>query len=147
MNSEIELKTQFDPKDMEGIVRLHNLTELKRNPGNMEKFRSAYQNSYRVVTVWNEREIIGSGRVISDGEMYSSIFDVVVHPKFQKMGIGKRIMDALIKDLRHTCIYLTSTFGNEPFYEKLGFRKHKTALALYPEKMKNSPYLESETFK
>ena len=29
-------------------------------------------------------------------------------------------------------IHLTSTFGNEDFYKKLGFKKHKTAYSKYP---------------
>jgi predicted N-acetyltransferase YhbS len=36
-------------------------------------------------------------------------------------------------------IHLTSTFGNEEFYKKLGFKKHKTAYAKYPFQSK---YLE-----
>ena len=50
-------------------------------------------------------------------------------------------MSSLIEPLQGTCIYLTSTFGNEEFYKNLGFRFHKSALALYPEKMRQTPYL------
>ena len=62
------------------------------------------------------------------------------------MGVGQKVVQALISKAPHTCIHLTSTFGNEPFYERIGFRKHKTAMAIYPEQMKNSPYLEPSNF-
>ncbi len=48
-------------------------------------------------------------------------------------------MNELMKGNEHICIYVTSTFGNEPFYSKLGFKKHKTAYAKYPYE---SEYLE-----
>lgn len=52
------------------------------------------------------------------------------------------IMEKLIEKAPHTCIHLTSTFGHEEFYLKVGFKPHKTAMALYPGKMAESPYLE-----
>jgi len=69
---------------------------------------------------------------MSDGTCYSTIFDVGVLPEFQKSGIGKGLMQQLLAGLEHTCVHLTSTFGNETFYEKLGFKHHKTAMAKYP---------------
>ena len=48
-------------------------------------------------------------------------------------------MEALLRGNEHLLVYLTSTFGNEGFYSKLGFKKHKTAYAKYPCE---SEYLE-----
>ncbi len=53
-------------------------------------------------------------------------------------------MTSLLERLEGTLVYLTSTFGNEGFYKKFGFRFQKSALALYPERMKNTPYLFKE---
>ncbi|MBI3534783.1 MAG: GNAT family N-acetyltransferase [Deltaproteobacteria bacterium] len=89
-------------------------------------------------------KLVGVGRMLSDGEMYSSIFDVVVDPENQGQGVGRLLMEALIEKAPNTCIHLTSTFGNEMFYYKLGFRKHRTAMALYPEEKKNSVYIDWE---
>ncbi len=82
--------------------------------------------------------------MITDFEMYSSIFDVVVDPMFQKSGVGKIVMSSLIMKAPNTCIYLTSTFGNEVFYHKLGFRFHKSAMALYPESFGRTPYSDRD---
>ena len=105
-----------------------------------EKFKIAFNNSYRVSVVMDSNlHPIGVGRLISDGVQYGSIFDVVVLPEFQKMGVGKAIMTDLMEGLDNLYIHLTSTFGNEPFYKNLGFKKHKTAYAKYPGE---SEYLE-----
>ena len=43
-------------------------------------------------------------------------------------------------NLNQLGISLVPTFGNEKFYEKLGFKKQKNSLAMYPVK---SEYLEN----
>jgi hypothetical protein len=48
-------------------------------------------------------------------------------------------MGELLNGNESLLIGLTSAFGAEDFYYKLGFKKHKTALAKYPGK---SIYLE-----
>lgn len=135
----IKTRYGYDSSWIDSILEIYNKTELKRT--NKEKVDRAFKNSYAVASCWKDEKIIAIGRMISDGEMYSGIFDVVVDPSFQKHGVGKKIMNALIEKAPQTCIHLTSTFGNEPFYSNLGFKKHKTAMALYPEESKHSAYL------
>ena len=135
-----KFRDDYDSSWVDQMISIYNQTELKRT--NPEKVDRAFKNSYAVVSCWKEEKLIGIGRMISDGEMYSAIFDVVIDPEFQKSGLGKSIMKALAARAPHTCIHLTSTFGNEQFYQKLGFKKHKTAMALYPETIQHSPYLE-----
>jgi aralkylamine N-acetyltransferase len=100
--------------------------------GEFDKIQSAFEKSYKIVTAWDEDILVGSGRMISDGICYGSIFDLGVLPEYQKRGVGKGLMNALMKGEEHIPIHLTSTFGNEEFYKKLGFKKHKTAFSKYP---------------
>jgi len=111
-----------------------NVGMLKRFIENKEfdKIQSAFQKSYKVVTAWDGKRLIGSCRMLSDGICYGAIFDVAVLPEYQKKGIGKGLMNLLIKGEELMTIHLTSTFGNEDFYKKLGFKKHKTAYSKYP---------------
>ncbi|MBU3098546.1 MULTISPECIES: GNAT family N-acetyltransferase [Clostridium] len=96
------------------------------------KIQSAFQVSYKVVTAWEENTLVGSCRMLSDGICYGAVFDVAVLPECQKKGIGKGLMRLLLNGEEHMTIHLTSTFGNEGFYKKLGFKKHKTAYSKYP---------------
>lgn len=144
-----DLQTQFrddySEEWIDQILAIHNKTEMKRGEKNKKLISDAFQASFAVSTAWIGDRLIACGRMISDGQMYSGIFDVVVDPEFQKKGLGRQIMQRLIGKAPHTCIHLTSTFGNETFYQKIGFKKHRTALALYPGKMSDSPYLEQVT--
>jgi len=48
-------------------------------------------------------------------------------------------MKELVKGYENLSIHLTSRFGVEGLYRKLGFKKHKNAYARYPYR---SEYLE-----
>jgi len=97
-----------------------------------DKIQSAFQVSYKVVTAWEGNTLVGSCRMLSDSICYGAVFDVGVLPEYQKKGIGKGLMRLLLKGEEHMTIHLTSTFGNEGFYKKVGFKKHKTAYSKYP---------------
>ncbi|MGG7162355.1 GNAT family N-acetyltransferase [Clostridium ihumii] len=109
---------------------------LKRfiNNNEYEKIKIAFESSYKVVTAWDKEKLVGAGRMISDGVCYGAIFDVGVLPEYQKKGIGRGVMNELLKGNDNIPIHLTSTFGNEEFYKKLSFKKHKTAYSRYPFK-------------
>jgi len=62
----------------------------------------------------------------------AAIYDVVVHRNFQGRGIARTLIDESIQQLGDvSCIQLIATTGNEPFYEKVGFKKLKTGMAIY----------------
>jgi ribosomal protein S18 acetylase RimI-like enzyme len=70
--------------------------------------------------------VIGMGRIIDDGAIYLHIQDVIVHPEFQRKGIGKLIMDELLKHAeklggKHTNIGLMCSKGREKFSRQFGF--------------------------
>lgn len=142
MKTNLRFEEAYSPEWIDQILEIHNKTEMKRSLDRCDMISKAFSSSYAVVTAWLDTRLVACGRMISDGQMYSGIFDVVVDPEFQKTGVGRQIMERLIAKAPHTFIHLTSTFGNEPFYAKLGFKKHKTAMAKYPGKMANSAYLE-----
>ncbi len=83
-----------------------------------------HNSLYSVCVIYRD-EVIGCGRVIGDG-IYFYIQDIMVLPGFQRKGIGKRIMDALMNYLRsHVCssafIGLMAAKGASKFYKKYGF--------------------------
>jgi len=100
--------------------------------GEYDKIKDAITQSYKVVTAWDCAKLVGAGRLLSDGICYGMIFDLGVLPEYQRMGIGKGMIEELLQNNEHLRIHLTSTFGNEEFYRKNGFKRHRTAFAKYP---------------
>jgi len=138
----IKYKTGTDVINWESLIQLYFEVDGVVGLGKekkLVKIKKAFLNSYKVVTVWDGDKIIGAGRLISDGVCYGWIHDMGVLPDYQKKGIGRNIMKELLNGNESLLFGLTSAFGAEEFYYKLGFKKHKTALAKYPGE---SIYLE-----
>ena len=66
---------------------------------NFEVAEISLQNSIYCITVKDNNQIIGMGRIVGDGAIYFYIQDIVVHPDYQKNGIGKKIMNTLVEYL------------------------------------------------
>jgi ribosomal protein S18 acetylase RimI-like enzyme len=91
-----------------------------------EIVKEALANSLFGVCVEGDDKVIGMGRVVGDKVVYFHLLDVIVHPQFQRKGIGKLLMTALMdrvekRATRHTNIGLMASKGREEFYKPFGF--------------------------
>jgi len=82
------------------------------------------------VTAYLNKEIIGIARLLGDSSIFFYINDVWVLPEYQGKGLGKTLVEWLIKHIKKSClpgtsvsICLMSAKGKEGFYEKLGFKQ------------------------
>lgn len=87
----------------------------------------AFRNSYYVLA-YNEEELVGFARAISDDYFYTGIYDVVVKPAYQGKGIAKKMMEDLLQKFKGTYFFLTYTDGNREFYEKCGFKDNDQSM-------------------
>ena len=96
-----------------------------RNPDDIER---SFGRSSITCFVKDEEEIIGFGRTVDDGKYYALLVDIVIHPDYQSKGIGKTVVKELKKGLiGYNFITLTAAPDKEGFYQKLGWRKQKSA--------------------
>lgn len=110
---------------------------------NEEEIKKVFQSSNVVAIAYDEDNIAGFGRALSDGVFNAAIYDVVVDEHYQNKGIGQKIIEnllALLEDI--SCVHLVSTLGNEEFYKKAGFRKMKTGMARYLNPSLAEEYLQ-----
>lgn len=90
----------------------------------LDELSKALNNSWYVVTAYQRNELVGIGRVVSDGVLYAMIYDIIVKPSYQGMGIGTTILNKLIEKCRSAGvrdIQLFSAKGKAQFYSKRGF--------------------------
>ena len=117
----------------ENVLCYEDYCRLRESVGwtnfSKEQTQAALSNSLYTVAVFENSQAVGMGRLIGDG-MYLVIADIVVNPVYQGKGIGSKIVSMLIEyttkelpDGGRTSIQLISEKGNEPFYEKLGFKR------------------------
>ena len=96
--------------------------------------KTVFLNSKFKCFVYINKTLIGAGRALADGVDCSYVCDIVIHPDFQAQGIGKNIVNKLIEFSKdHQKIILYSIPGRENFYEKLGFAKMNTAMAIFKD--------------
>ena len=83
----------------------------------------AILQSSHIVTAWHNGEIIGLIRSMDDNIWSANIDCLIVNPKYQKMGIGKTLVNLLLDELKHIhCITVApNEHKNIEFYKKLGF--------------------------
>ena len=93
-----------------------------------EQLYKAICNRWFSTSIYDEGNLIGYGRIISDGIYQTFICDVMVHPDYQRKGVGTMVMDALLEQCQKENIKWVQLFcakGKQPFYQKLGFKERE----------------------
>lgn len=127
----MKLRFQHDCSeiDWETIPTILNTVGMSFHDADIH--RRTFLSSAAVVFVFDDQQLVAFGRAISDGFIQAAIYDVAVLPSYQHLGIGKQIVEKIMASLPGCNFILYAAPGKEPFYEKLKFRKMKTAMALF----------------
>ena len=123
--------------DWEEMSELYRIAPLGSKSADW--LRTGYSNSMFKCLAFEDGRIVAAGRAVADGVDCSYLCDVVVHPACQGRGLGKELIRRLI-DLSagHRKIILYAVPGREPFYRQLGFRRMRTAMAIFADPHKAS---------
>jgi ribosomal protein S18 acetylase RimI-like enzyme len=94
-----------------------------------DDLRSAFAKSTFPCFAFDDAKLVGFGRTIDDGRYYATIVDIVIHPDYQRRGIGRQIMQNLKARMTgFLVVTLTAAPHVQPFYKKLGWRMMKTGM-------------------
>ena len=118
---EIRIIKSVPAASLERIYRAVNWYDESFSTEAMEQIP---QNSTIFAGAFVNNEMVGMGRLLSDGVSDGCIQDVAVLPEFQKSGIGRAIVKKLVEEslkLGIDWIQLIATPGNEKFYASCGF--------------------------
>lgn len=125
-----DLKIKYNELTPEEFIELWE--SVWDEPPSYEQTRLALENSIFRVSVFDREKIVAMARMIGDMGLCYYIKDVVVRPEYQKQGIGRTLINELMKFIRENGVSGTDIFvelcampDKIPFYEKLGFSENE----------------------
>ena len=113
--------TVYKEAEILGLYKSVGWTNYTDNP---EMLRNAYLNSLKIYGAYVDDKLIGIIRVVGDG--YSVIFiqDLLVHPEFQRKGVGALLLKKVLCEYDSVYQKHLMTEDTEKtilFYKSLGF--------------------------
>lgn len=117
----------FDRAEIESLYNSVGWTSYLRRPGLLEE---SYARSLAVLAAYDGTRLVGVIRAVGDGASILYIQDLLIHPDFQRRGIGSRLMKEMLRlypDVNQTVLLTDDTPENAGFYEAAGFRKVQAA--------------------
>ena len=119
----------FAPTDLDGAFELltaHGWGHRIPNRLFLERLITASQ---RVAVATSQSQIIGFARAITDGLSNGYLSMVVVAPEWRSQGIGKSLVDEIVKDDSNITWVLRASRSQAPeFFAKLGFSPSSEAM-------------------
>jgi ribosomal protein S18 acetylase RimI-like enzyme len=129
--------------DWEELSALYRIAPLGEKSA--ADLKLVFTNSMFRAFAYDAGTLVGAGRVLADGRDCAYLCDIAVHPSHQGQGLGTEVVDRLVRlSASHRKIILYSVPGKERFYERFGFRRMTTAMAVFedPAKAFARGYLE-----
>jgi ribosomal protein S18 acetylase RimI-like enzyme len=126
----IEWRDDLDRLNWDELTTLYRAAPLgDKKPSDLQL---VFANSMFRCFAFEASQLVGAGRVLADGLECACICDIAVRPTHQRLGIGNAIVKRLVTlSNGHKKILLYAVPGKEGFYERLGFRRMRTAMAIF----------------
>jgi ribosomal protein S18 acetylase RimI-like enzyme len=144
--SQLQFCEQKTAIDLSQLQNLFNLAAFWARDRKIEDLEIAINNSNPVISVWDEKRLIGFARATSDGIYRATIWDVVVHPNYRGLGLGSKLVETVLSHPlvnRVDRVYLMTTH-QQKFYERIGFQENKTTTMVLQNNAGASPLAFSD---
>ncbi|MEC4892067.1 MAG: GNAT family N-acetyltransferase [Oscillatoria sp. PMC 1051.18] len=118
-------KTKTDYKQLQALFKLSAFWAVERT---REEWEIAIANSDPVINVWDGERLIGFARATSDCIFRATIWDVVVHPEYRGVGLGRKLVETVLSHPRLNRVervYLMTTH-KQSFYKRIGFEENSS---------------------
>jgi len=89
-----------------------------------QQLHQALRHSHSLVTAWDGETLVGLANAISDGFLVVYYPHVLVHPDYQRRGIGRELMERLLR--RYKGFHQHAVLADKTavaFYERCGFER------------------------
>jgi len=115
---------ELSAEDFQAILKSSTLAQ-RRPAEDLARLNSMLRNADIIITARAEGNIIGISRAITDYSYCCYLSDLAVDTKFQKQGIGKKLLiETHQKAGLQTTLFLVSAPAAEDYYPKIGLKAY-----------------------
>lgn len=121
MEATLKEYTGYNEEEILGLYTSLGWTNYTDKP---EMLRNAYLNSLKIYGAYVDGKLVGIIRAVGDGFSVLFIQDLLVHPDFQRNGIGTLLLKRMLKEYENVYQMHLITEDSEKtvsFYKSLGF--------------------------
>lgn len=128
----IQWTESIDDLDWEELSALYRAAPLgEKAPTDLQL---VFTNSMFRSFAREDGRLVAAGRVLADGRDCAYLCDIAVLPSHQGRGLGHGVVSRLVERSKgHRKIILYAVPGREGLYRKLGFRRMRTAMAIFED--------------
>lgn len=120
MATGIEAMVDLRRMTVDDLAAAHILSSEQKWPHRIEDWEMLFGLGFGYV-VERDGDVIGTAMAWLYGSDAATLGMVIVSPKAQGMGLGRRLMEAVLNDLGDRTVLLNATDEGAPLYRKLGF--------------------------
>ncbi len=108
----------------EEIAGLYTDVSWKAYTDDLEALQKGYENSLFILAAYEGSELLGIIRVVGDGATIIFVQDILVYKKYQRQGVGKALLQAVLgrfNKVRQIELVTDNTEKTKAFYRSVGF--------------------------
>ncbi|WP_311267566.1 GNAT family N-acetyltransferase [Sphingobium sp. WCS2017Hpa-17] len=120
MATGIEAMVDLRRMTVDDLAAAHILSSEQKWPHRIEDWEMLFGLGFGYV-VERDGDVIGTAMAWLYGDNAATLGMVIVSPRAQGMGLGRRLMEAVLGDLGDRTVLLNATDEGAPLYRKLGF--------------------------
>ncbi len=115
------MEYKINDKELNASVFISFVNNIWAGTYDIHKTQIALSKTLNI-TAYDGKMLVGCLRILSDGYFFGTITELLVLPKYQKQGIGSKLLQ-LAKSNTSTMLYFGAKPESEKFYEKNGCQK------------------------
>ena len=115
---------KYENFHLEEIINLYQSVGWTNYLERTEILEEAYANSLCVLGAYDSDRLVGIIRAVGDGQTIVFVQDIIVLPKYQRKGIGTKLLKAVMekyKDVYQIELLTDNTKKTKAFYRSVGF--------------------------
>ncbi|WP_416241317.1 GNAT family N-acetyltransferase [Bacillus mobilis] len=115
--------TMEHPTDFNELLALYESLGWNSLQLTVNELEKMCKQSWYAMYAFDDKKLVGMGRIISDGVITGVICGVCVLPEYQSIGIGKEIVKRLIRHCEQNKVIpqLMCVEKLQSYYESIGF--------------------------